>query len=246
MVREMATRLLVDGHVHMHDRYDERAFIAAAKANLSSHGEGMPALLLAEMDGHNYFKRWRTGQSELEVAPTEEGESLILCGQVLVVAGRQIVTSERIEVLALLSDKMFKDGRPLEETLRATSDAGATAVLPWGAGKWIGNRGRLVADAAERHGVMLGDNAGRPVGWPAPGIFRRHIVLPGTDTLRMPGQQHRVGRYGFELGGCFDLSRPAEGIRAALEQLRESPKTLGRRSDPLTFLRQQIGLRLHK
>lgn len=239
----MREGLLLDGHVHVHPGYDEGTFLAAAHANLSRQGDGFPALLLAEMAGANVFARWRSGRAPWPVEPTEEAASLVLGGRLLVVAGRQIVTREGVEVLAQATAETWADGQPLDDTLRQVLDAGALAVLPWGAGKWLGARGRLVAQAARRFPVLIGDSALRPVGWPAPALFRHHVVLAGTDPLRMPAEQHRVGSYGFPLQGSFDLRRPAARIRAVLERTTRSPRPFGRRVGLVRFARQQLGLR---
>ncbi len=238
------TRLLVDGHVHVHAGYDRSRFLSAAADNLSRFGDGLPTLLLAEMGDDNVFEGWRGGDAPWPLTRTDEGESLFLGSRMLVVAGRQIVTAERIEVLALLTAEHFPDGRPLSEILEAIKAAGAIAVLPWGVGKWLGRRGREVAAAAARHEVFMGDNAGRPVGWPAPKPFRERPVLPGTDPLRLPGQEGVVGTFGFAMLCDLDARRPAATIRAALRNLEGSPDSFGRRTGPIGFVRQQIGLRL--
>jgi hypothetical protein len=236
-------RLLIDGHVHFHESYDEAAFLRTAHANLSHHGEGFPTLLLAEMSGQQVFARWRDGAAAWPVTVTREASSLILGGRLLIIAGRQIVTSERIEVLAIACIENIADGLTLDATVAAVRDADAVAVLPWGVGKWSGARGRFVANTALRHNVLLGDNAGRPLGWPQPTLFRGHVVLAGTDPLRLRSEQGRVGTYGFVLEGRFDSERPASAIASALQKLTQSPPSFGRRVRPLCFLRQQLGLR---
>lgn len=249
------TEFIVDGHVHVHPAYDERSFLTAARENLSRHGDGMPTLLLAEMAGANVFARWRSGNAPWEVTLTDEPHSLLLGkpsapnlqpSTLLVIAGRQIATAERLEVMALFSDDRFEDGQSLDRTLDAVTGAGALPLLPWGVGKWSGRRGQLVARAAKRPGVLLGDNAGRPLGWPEPSIFHRHVVLPGTDPLRLRSEESVVGTYGFKLHGEFDMRTPARDIRSALEKLTRSPERFGRRVGPAGFLRQQAALRLTK
>jgi hypothetical protein len=240
-----AMRLLVDGHVHVHPCYNEERFLEYACANLTAHGPGLPTLLLTEVDGISVFTKWRQGHSPWETTSTEETGSLILGGKLLVLAGRQIVTKERIEVLGLLCEHPVPDQQTLEDTIQEVTDRGGITVLPWGVGKWFGRRGKLV-ERASRTLRFLGDNAGRPFGWRAPRLFRDHVVLPGTDPLGLPGQQGMVGTYGFVLEGPFDLQRPAEGVREALQNLKQSPSTFGGRVGPVAFLRQQIGLRLIK
>jgi hypothetical protein len=241
--------------VHVHPAFDEERFLSAACENLSRHGEGVPVLLLAEMAGANVFARWRSGNAPWEVTLTDEPHSLFLRkhstlnlqpSTLLVVAGRQIITAERIEVLALLTARQFPDGKPLEQTVQEVEEASAIPVLPWGVGKWLGRRGREVAALTARRRVFLGDNAGRPLGWPAPGLFSEQRVLPGTDPLRLRSQERVVGTYGFVLSCMLDRARPARSIREALQRLKAGPSVVGRRTGPVGFLRQQLGLRLVK
>jgi hypothetical protein len=238
--------LLIDGHVHVHECYDEAQFLAAAHANLSRYGEGLPTLLLAEMTGQQVFARWRSGNSAWPVAVTREPLSLVLGDRLLVIAGRQIVTLERIEVLAIACIENIANGLTLDETITAVHDAGAVPVLPWGVGKWSGERGRFVANAAARHRVLLGDNAGRPVGWPRPELFQQHVVLAGTDPLQLRSEQERVGTYGFVLEGQFNSERPASAIASALQKLTQGPPSFGHRVGSFGFLRQQLGLRFSR
>lgn len=238
--------LLVDGHVHFHRCYDEARFLQAAHDNLRKHGKGTPVLLLTESNGDHVYRKWRSGDCAWAVTKTEEVESLVLGGKMLVMAGRQVNTAERVEVLALLTSQLFADGQPLEQSLAEIKQAGAIPLLPWGVGKWIGSRGRLVADSARRHGALLGDNAGRPFGWPAPELFKTHVVLPGTDPLCFPCEQTKAGTYGFTLNGVFDLRKPGYEMRSAIRELAASPEPVGRRAGIPCFLRQQVGIRLKR
>ena len=153
---------------------------------------------------------------------------------------------ERIEVLAVACIENIANGLTLDATIAAIQDAGAVPVLPWGVGKWLGERGRLVANAAARYSLLLGDNAGRPFGWPRPALFQQYVVLPGTDPLWLKTEQERVGTYGFVLEGHFDSDRPAAGIVNALQNLTQSPPVFGNRVGPYGFLRQQLGLRFSR
>ena len=76
----------------------------------------------------------------------DEAESLTASsksGQDLsIVAGRQIVTAENLEILALGFDAGLDDGLPIDEVILAVQAAGALCVLPWGFGKWTGKRGQ--------------------------------------------------------------------------------------------------------
>lgn len=140
----MVERLLIDGHVHVHDSYDETAFLSAAWTNLSRQGEGLPTLLLAEMQGANVFARWKAGGGPWTIAATGEPSAIVLANKLLVIAGRQIVTAEKIEVLAQLTSESFEDGLPLHETIERALALGALVVLPWGGGNgWEREAGSL-------------------------------------------------------------------------------------------------------
>jgi hypothetical protein len=233
-------RLLVDGHVHVHPAHDEAALVASSYQKLRGFGAGLPTLFLTECAGVSVFEKWRDGSARVDVRRTGEGESIVVNDRLLVLAGRQVVTRERIEVLALATNSRIKDGMTLEETLDEVGQAGAVAVLPWGLGKWLGARGKRVEEVAAKRRLLLGDNAGRPGFWPEPGIFKKHPVLPGTDPLKAAGEELLAGGYGFRLDCELELDRPAESIRRALFELTPGgPPRLGKRiSFPDSIMRQ--------
>lgn len=223
-------RLVADGHVHVHPAHDELALVENSYQKLRNLSPGLPTLFLTECAGVSVFEKWRDGLSRVGVRRTGEGESIVVDDRLLVLAGRQVVTCERIEVLALATNSRIKDGMTLEETLDEVEQSGAVAVLPWGLGKWLGARGKRVEDVAANRRLLLGDNAGRPFFWPEPGIFKKHPVLPGTDPLRAAGEARLVGGYGFCLDCEIELDRPAESIRRALLQIEAgSPRRIGGR-----------------
>jgi SAM-dependent methyltransferase len=171
---------------------------------------------------------------------------------VLVIAGRQIVSAERIEVLALGTRTQIPDGQPLAATIDAVRADGALAVLPWGFGKWWGARGRMFdayLETAPAGEIFLGDNGGRPIGAPAPRQFalaaaRSMLILPGSDPLPLAGEIERIGRYGLALRLKLDLDRPARALKAHLEGLERQPASFGRLQSPGRFLAAQLALRL--
>lgn len=248
---------LVDAHVHIHPCFAVEAFLDGALRSFRRIApDSLGCLLLAEMAGVRWFRDagareegWalrRTGDGSSIVALRDTGETLVL------VAGRQIVTSERLEVLALGRDADIPDGRSLIETLCDVRKSGALPVLPWGFGKWWGSRGRLVAKVARRDGELyLGDNGGRPRLAPMPKLLREApqrglIVLPGTDPLPFPRHAGRAGSFGFVLEGPLDLSRPAEDLLRRIRPLREQPRTYGTGATLPRFLRDQATLQLRQ
>lgn len=258
---------LLDSHVHLHACFERGAFLARAHANLAAAAQARglgPAdwqgwLLLTEMDGDDAFGELARGEgvpAGWRIRPTAEPVALIAeseaAARLLLVAGRQNVTAEGIEVLTLGTDQGLPERMPLADTLAAARAAGRFVVLPWGFGKWLGRRGRLLVEAlaaGRLDGCWLGDIAGRPVGTPTPRLFRlgerRGLrILGGTDPLAMRGEGERVGRYGSLVAGEVDPDRPWASLRALLEAHPGSPPTFGARDGLGQALRTQGSFKL--
>lgn len=259
----MVRKILVDGHVHRHPCFDPGAFFDHAAANLdAASGKGEEAvrcLMLTESAGDHFFdelleKAGKAGGEGWSVGVTAEDESVLVSREartaLMVVAGRQIVTRERLEVLALGTRAEFEGGLALSETLAAVSASRATPVIPWGFGKWWAARGRCVEGLLRRPDVprfFLGDNGGRPRIASTPRLFRQAAergiaVLPGSDPLPFPGQVGKVGGYGFVLRGDFAPDRPAASVKLILAGLNQSPPAFGRRESLPGFVRAQLGM----
>ena len=269
-----SSTLLVDGHVHFYDCYRQAAFFAGALENFAaaakrlklSHGfQG--CLLMTETAQDHRFSAWRREAEDQRANGQRAGDdgafqktaedcslTFVAPGgaSLAIVAGRQIVTAERLEVLALGHDGEFADGLDLDDTLAAVARSGALAAIPWAFGKWWSERGRLVAakvagtPASE---LYLGDNGGRPSCSGTPAIFkaaqkRGYVILPGSDPLPFASETARAGGYGFMLEGEWDENRPFASIKAALARRGPQLKTFGTRVGPLKFMIDQVRMRL--
>jgi hypothetical protein len=261
--------VLVDGHVHMHECFNVAGVFDAAAANFAAaarrlgSARGYDAVLcLVESENEHFLddvrtrrsgRVWRGQRGFWELEPSSEPETLaVRCGDMClkVIAGRQLVTRERLEVLALGTTAPLNEGEPMEATLAAVRAAGAAAVLPWGVGKWLGGRGavvaRILADPAWND-VFLGDNGNRLELGPDPAQFaaaRRagRCVLPGSDPLPLPGEEARVGAYGFAVDVALDPLRPAAALLAVLRS--GAPfAAFGRRERLTRFVGNQLALR---
>lgn len=261
--------VLVDSHVHVYPQFDAARLLFSAhenfarqmRANAAPQAPWQGVLMLSETHACNWFERVREhGESEIHgwrMQSTGDDISLLATGpaqqRLHIVAGRQINSREGVEILTLASTVRIADGAPIESVVKQGLAAGALVVLPWGAGKWLGHRGRLVARTLQesaRRGerVFAGDNGGRPSVWPRPTVFteseaRGCPVLPGTDPLPIVGCEARVGTYGFAMKG------PLQELQTGL-QLRQqllAAKTLqpfGRGESLPGFVRSQLKLRL--
>jgi hypothetical protein len=238
--------IFVDAHVHIYDCFDLKTFLNYARANFEveaakrNHYRSFGAcLLLAETSGLNWFQRlvgyadnrewiggsradsWtfhRTGEVRSLIAKSYDGQELC------VIAGRQIETREGLEVLALLTDKQFKDRSPLKEVIQSVREDGAIPVIPWGVGKWTGQRGVLLEKILKEVGnnlLFLGDNGGRPALWPHPAHFKeaerkRVRILQGSDPLPFFSESKRVARYGLIIQSSLSLDHPSTHLKRLL------------------------------
>jgi len=260
-------RVAVDFHLHFYGDYDEEAFWRALIANLDRGAAALgPAslplervALLTEAPGVSMFPRWQERAGSVSAGtffmPTGEPCSLALHRdgerRLLLIAGRQIVTAERLEVLTAGATPPGVDGRPLASVVDDLVGAGSLAIIPWGAGKWLGRRGRLVRETVGRIAAplfFLADNPARPCVWPRPRAFRDmerrgHAILRGSDPLPLAGEEKRAGALASMLEGDFDPLRPLASLIKILASGGHVRK-MGRRNGPASFLWRQVRLRL--
>jgi len=261
--------LIADAHVHFHACFRRHRFFDAAWQNLTgaaphlASGEALlPYLLLTESPGVDYFRRWRdeaarATQSSVRwrVEPTGEDCSLTARredGAVLViVAGRQVPTAERLEVLALGTTDGIPQGLPFHECVRRAGEIARVVCVPWGFGKWSLGRGAVVREAlkhADPSTFFLGDGAGRPRGRRVPQLFEIAAehgirVLPGSDPFPVRRHEARAGTLCFAVSGAADLERPWERLAAAVTS-EAAVVVLGSRVGLIAFVRDQVELRL--
>jgi hypothetical protein len=184
---------------------------------------------LAESREHDFFSRLKDQDRAivghgLEITsgpdPVCVTVSLHEVGRVCLVAGRQIVTRERLEILGLAMRATIPDGLPARDVIQRVIEAGGIPVLAWSPGKWLFARGWLVRDLIESDQgrvLRLGDTTLRPMLWPEPRLMqlareRDMTVIPGSDPLPFAGEERYAGTYGFIYQGVFDAEQPATSI----------------------------------
>jgi hypothetical protein len=159
-----------------------------------------------------------------------------------------------LEVLLLGTTRRLPDGLPIRQVLSETASWGVPRVIPWGPGKWLFRRGRLLSALVEEFRsptLFLGDESGRPVFWGYPQHFGRAARLgvrdlPGTDPLPFAHDVTKVGRMGFRMRIDLDRSRPAASLLTALLQEGATLERFAILETPLRFVRKQIGMQLRK
>lgn len=259
--------VLMDAHVHVYPGIDVAGLLSAAAREFQKTSERLSAV------------RWRAVLFLTEIATVDWFESVVASGAagaigpwtlalapddplrieasgggppLDIIAGRQIVTAEHIEVHALGTRAKIPDRMDLSATIAAVRAVDALAVLPWGVGKWLGARRALISEILSgTSDVYLSDNGGRPGFWRDPLLARARRagkpVLSGTDPLPLPAEEYRVG--GF---GCWLSEDSAD--RCATPQLlaRIRASTAGkiehngRPETALRFVGNQLALRVRR
>jgi hypothetical protein len=251
----------LDTHVHVYDGYNVDRLCDAMVARAGK--EAIPAMFLAERTGQHTFSDWVAAAKEGRpmagatrwrplTAPDDwtvvlgDGDS-----ELAVFAARQIAAKERIEALGLFLSTPIPDGLPLAGTLERIREAGGIPVLPWGIGKWLFKRRKIVERILASYDpdtLFLGDSALRPRFWKTPrpmsaAIKRGFRVLHGSDPLPHPDEELRAGSYATLLMGSLDPASPADGLRNLLFLQASSFTPVGRRSTLREFLCRNRRLR---
>ncbi len=230
-------RLHLDAHAHVYPAYDVPRFLRAALDHMPRTAPtDLRALCLAERSDCAFFQalahdevrlpgdRWRIvawdpdGGVKLRHLPDHR--------DLWIIAGRQVVSAERIEVCCLCRDAALADGRPARDLVRAILEAGGLPALDWAPGKWLFGRGRLVRRLVAEFPpaqLALVDTSLRFTGWPAPRLYARarrekRAVLAGSDPLPFAGEEDVAGSYyaTLALPPLADEARLVAPLRAAL------------------------------
>jgi hypothetical protein len=272
-----------DAHVHIYPNFDLNVLLdaavenfdrAASQAGLEGPSEIDRVLLLAEAGDLDVFGQLAraanhgpaAGQPESAWAfsPTMESHSLVARKgeelQICLVAGRQVISLEEIELLAVGCAEKFDDREfSLPELARRVADRGGIPVLPWGVGKWMGRRGQVVQrflDSPPDCFHAFGDNGNRPFFWPIPQLLNRarrenRPILSGSDPLPLAGHNRRAGSFGGWTNGNqagadrLDSDRPAESLAAVFRE--GGPlRSFGQGAGAIRFFRDQIRMQVRR
>ena len=272
--------ILIDSHVHLYNCFNLDSFLDSAFDNFSDSANALSLsnrftslLLLTETSNDRYFQELSRSVEERAEntnspnrSPLQKwtlrstGESCSLYAHLAdthglyLIAGRQIVTAENLEVLALATERDFEDGQPLETTIERTLATGGIPVIPWGFGKWVGRRGKILSHLLEDKKfpvLFLGDNSGRPTFWPRPPLFQQAErqgmrVLPGSDPLPFARESFRPGAFGFSMRGQLDPEQPARSLKQLLLEEDTQIQAYGSLENPWRFIRNQIAMQIVK
>lgn len=255
--------LLVDTHVHLYNCYDlNLAFESAIKNFYSLLQQNQCsdvhlALCLTEKSGCHFFKRlaqdpktllsnkWQLENITSNVIKIKSD----LQQDLYLIAGRQIATQERLEVLALGQDLDIADQQSLEVTCRSVIQQQAIPVIPWSFGKWWGKRGqvlRQLLDIARPNEIFLADSSLRAKCCSNPQLITQeinkgHKILAGTDPFPRLGEEKLIGSYATYFAGSFSTVDPVASIKNLLNST-DACQILGGRIGLLRMLIKAFNL----
>lgn len=263
-----STLVLCDSHVHFYDCFDLDYFLNSAWDNFYRQAQSkqkqddfIAALMLTEAKQDHWFLKLKENKHQSQIwsfQETAEPESLIAIDKeghrILIINGRQIVTSENLEVLALATADKLEDGNPIIDVIEWVKEKAAIPVVPWGFGKWWGNRGRIVSNVLEtfsRDEVFLGDNSGRPWFLGQPAHFKKanseqRRIFPGSDPLPFNSEAGRPGSVGFYFAGTLDEAAPAKSLREYLNNPKTKITSYMHCERLLPFVKNQVAMQIKK
>lgn len=252
---------ICDCHVHFYPTYDislalEMAWTKLETARVSAELPSKTTKILCLTERHDCFffdeliNKLPEGDSPstYKIRPTKENCSLRLelmskerhgseRRELIIVAGRQIVTSERIEVLALASNLRLADGLSFSEVYQQIQQANGICAINWAPGKWFFRRGEIIRSliaSKDFPKLFLGDTTLRPTIWPKPNLMRRgeslgRKILSGSDPLPPRGEEDYIGSYGIVVPEIISAEYPAKSLRDFLLSSTGPFTTFGKR-----------------
>lgn len=269
-MKENNCKILIDAHIHFHGCYDKATFFNSAKNNfekiaLKRKIENFQSILFfTESYGDNVFsdlfeiakKNDKVGDWILSLTVNEN--TIKISDEkgfdLYIIAGKQIVTKENLEVLALgLKDK-FPDGKSIEEVLGAVADLNILPVIPWGVGKWFSRRKQIVENLVTQtrsNPIYLGDNGNRPFFWPKPKLFKIAEAngifnLSGSDPLPFNKEVYKPGSFGFIIDEVLNETKPFDSITEIISSTNKQFETFGKLEGPINFLKNQVAMQIVK
>lgn len=224
-----------DTHVHCY-QFDKIAeLLDQASSNFSRFTPMATHRVLFFTDG-NVDKTWQRLHALIEHGGVSENwrfklntdsgfiEAKKMQELIYLAPARQINSTERLEFLLLGYDQDIADGMAAAEIIENYA-ADYVVISPWGVGKWLGKRGKIMSDLIAKYkGWFLGDNGGRPAIWVGIKQCKQArqqgmAIFNGSDPLPVIGELQRVAAYGI----CGEMSLSHFSVRQLLNSIQKEP-----------------------
>ena len=264
----MTRTLVLDGHVHIYPFYDLNKAVQAGIGHLTAayrkggeSGAVIPIWLLSERSDCRFFEKTaeslQSGEFVIEKTGEEESLAVKRNGDTVlyIVAGRQLVSSDSLEVISIASTCFLEDRKAdTAGVIDYVNEHGGVPVLNWAPGKWFFKRGEIVDSLLEKYDpekLLFGDTSLRTRLWRTPALMKKAIdsgykVIAGSDPLPLKDEEEQIGRYGFTMSGEFDTSLPAASIRNMLRDSAVQIDRIGERNRMVSFATRQFKIMREK
>jgi hypothetical protein len=251
-----------DGHLHLYKSYD----IKQALDNLFSklqylaernkvENKNFKVGLLMQPQGDDFFKNLSEKKIDLpdySVEKTIDGALWVISRynqKVCLIPGRQIITGEKIEVLAACMENDILQTVSAETVIERVIEDKGIPILPWAPGKWMFKRGKAIEKLINKFSarqILTGDTSLRPLGFPLPRLMKKAVqknikILAGSDPLPFKGEEKQIGNFCFMFTANFDSNKPMESFRSQLGDTSTKISSVGKRNNLF-----QAGMRLKK
>lgn len=262
--------IFIDAHVHIHECYNLTQFLNSAEFNFRKQANKLNTnsyvgvLCLTEISGINTFDKLKNIAekeeriSEWKINFTKEVNTLSVTKnsfQIFVIAGRQIVTEKKLEVLAIGLKEDYQDGKPIGEVINHVVEAGAFPIIPWGFGKWFSPRKQTLEKIIlqkKSYPIFLGDNGNRPWIFNKSKLFKlanknnNVLDLPGSDPLPFKREVQKPGSFGFYIENVINQDKPFDSIYKIITTSKEQFNTYGKLESLFYFVKNQVAMQLVK
>ena len=262
--------IVIDAHIHIHDCFNLGKFFDSAETNFKQYAKQQNTnsfsgvLCLTEISGVNVFDKLKNIAEKKEnignwnVKLTKEDNSLALTknnSKIFIIAGRQIVTKNKLEVLSIGLKEDYQDGKPVEEVIEHVVKSGAIPIIPWGFGKWFSPRKQILEKIIlqkKSHPIFLGDNGNRPWIFKKSKLFKlalnknNILDLPGSDPLPFNREVQKPGSFGFYIDNVINQDKPFDSIYKIITTTKEQFTTYGKLESLFYFVKNQVAMQLVK
>jgi hypothetical protein len=252
-------RIIVDTHVHLYPCYDLRIAMVNLFGNLSGFGgDAQKAAFLAERYDCDYFNRIKNNGQQIlgnkfKVEVAGEENALVISAddgdQLYLYAGRQIVSRERIEILALATDFVTTAEWDARKVVEHVIEKGGIPVISWAPGKWFFKRKKVVQDLIDQFNpgeILIGDTTLRPHIWKEPDLMysasqKGFSIVAGSDPLPFEGEEKYLGCFGSLIEGEISDNEPVSSIRSILKTPGKTFNRVGRRNRTAETIMRLVG-----
>ena len=245
-------RVIADTHVHVYPCYNVKQALDNLRINLFAlDPEATCMAFLAERSDCHFFADLRRGGEQIfnDHVKIECFDDAVLIQEenfpdLYVFPGRQIITREKIEILALTIDQEIPDGLAANDVLEKVRGLGGVPVVSWAPGKWFFQRKRVVEKLLRTNkagSFLVGDTTLRPIGWLQPLLMRDakkrgFTIVAGSDPLPFIGEERIVGQYATRMEVDFDVVDPVSSMRSLMSRPVTNVTLLGSRGNPVATL----------